>query len=73
MVKTLVQIIIGVVRLVAAWPALRLVFELAAAVLFAVAFGMWWGAPAVLVVLAVALLVKSAEMDLRSEGRSGGA
>lgn len=73
MVKTLVQIIIGVVRLVAAWPGLRLVFELAAVVLFAVAFGMWWGTPAVLVVLAVALLVKSAEMDLRSEGRSGGA
>lgn len=73
MVKTLVQIIIGVVRLIAAWPALRSVFELVAIVLLAIAFGMWWGAPAVLVVLAVAFAVKSAEMDLRSGGRSGGA
>lgn len=73
MVKTLVQIIIGAVRLIAAWPALRSVFELVSVVLFAVAFGMWWGAPAVLVVLAVAFAVKSAEMDLRSGGRSGGA
>lgn len=71
MVKTLVQIIIGVVRLVAGWPALRLVLELASVVLVAVAFGLWWGAPAVLLVCAAALLVKSAELDVRTSGRRG--
>ncbi len=72
MVKTLVQIIIGVVRLVAGWPGLRLVLELAAIVSVAAAFGMWWGTPAVLCVVAVALLVKSAELDVRSGARRGG-
>lgn len=66
--KTLVQIIIGVVRFVAGWPGLRLVLEVAAVVLVAVAFGLWWGAPAVLCVVAGALLVKSTELDVRRGG-----
>lgn len=75
MVKTLALIIVGAGRTIAAWPALRTALELIAVVLIAIAFGIWWGAPAVLLVIAVALLVKSTELDLRQTAtrvRDGG-
>jgi len=71
-VKTLFLIIVGAFRAVAAHPALRIVLEVAAVVLLSVAAGLWWGTPAVLCVVAVALLIKSAELDLRDGGRRSG-
>lgn len=47
-----------------------LLLELAAVVLACVAFGLWFGAPSVCCVLAVACLVKAFELDLLSEPRS---
>jgi hypothetical protein len=41
--------------------------ELGGVVLLAVVAGMWWGMPAVLVVVAVAMLFKSAELDIRRD------
>jgi hypothetical protein len=45
--------------------------ELVAVVLLAVAAGIWWDVPAVLVVIAVACLLKSFEFDVGSARRGG--
>lgn len=47
--------------------------ELVAVVLLAVAAGIWWGLPAVLVVVAVSALLKSFEFDIGTPRRNGGA
>jgi hypothetical protein len=46
--------------------------ELVAVVMLACAFGIWWGLPAVLVVLAVACLLKSFEYEMGAAPRRRG-
>ena len=59
MVKTLLAIVMA---------NIVLLLELAGVALLATAFGLWFGTPAVLAVIGVAVLVKSVELDL---GRAG--
>jgi hypothetical protein len=69
-VKTLVKLMTAL--LVSIVTGRVLVLEVAAVIMLAVAAGIWWGLPAVLVVVGVATLLKSAELDVASPRRRGG-